>query len=366
MGFGGERHSARLPIEFGERNYYKFEVHGSDTPIKGLTGAQKASGVAHLFSVPFDIIVSPALKDEYVTSDQSTGATIILYPPFLGVGSKSAAQPQIDLGTVPYKKGTLPPNSDSLRVKLPGISGQLGIPMDSMRIDIFPDAGDKYAITIFERLLGLTRWFTYQWWIKRDNRPFRDYLRDSFDINSVSERVSGVTSTLVSFGLLGHEKPLDEVLFRRIGTSFSLGRHIPMYIDLHLDAIYFHAVGDLRRSVLEEGIACEVLLGEAVSTGLNNGAFRASTKKVFAGNNFMQHLNIASREVDRSFKTEFPEEYEWLHRLWIARGHVAHGKVPVIPLNQGSKELEASEMLSILDAVTGFIAWAQDAFAISY
>ena len=321
-------------------------------------GTNQAKTVAYIFNYSFDIVVDPDFSGASDFCVDSHAITV--YPPF---ASRPANRPFVDaipLETIPYRENTIAPSFDWMsavpEVKLS--AEQVAMRRDSLRVDCSRELPYEFAADVAERLIGLIRWHTKQWWILRGREHSRTHVRQWFQANELGERLSGIGLFAFFYGKMGFERPLRQEDWPSIIASLAAGNCIPLSWDIFFDAIYFHSNDDLRRCVLELAISNEALLAETLVTWVEQGRIEKSEiDRVLAGNDFLDHLARAEELVESRFRDEQPVEFEWIKAIWIARGHVAHGKTP---LAQGGRELTLKDMPNVFGSVVCLRQWLEN------
>jgi hypothetical protein len=326
-------------------------------PQPKLIGSAAKQGGAYVFLLPFDIYVASGISSSQIVMGETK---VRLYPPYRNSESSDITLEQADLGALPYPPGTARPNYDKVRTKELRLGRKLGDQTnraDAIRLDITPNREADFVVPLFDRLVGLIRWWTSQWWIKRDRRYDETALRNWYPINELGERTGGVHSFLSSAGFIGIERPLDADMWPSIRSQLLRGRTIPLSRDLLFDGIYFNAVGDLRRAVLETAIGCEIALDETLNEMVQQGMEAGVASRILGGNDFLKHLRRTGDVRGRSFENEHKVAYEAIRVMWIARGHVAHGEPPRVPSGSTSRELNSKDMAAIFRGVVEFYQW---------
>lgn len=346
-------------VAFGQRSTIQVRATGRDDLIPPTySGGVEAVGGSYLFHFPFDILVADGLSELQTSMVDNTW--IDIYPPFFN-GSELVSPAQIELEVIPWKPGTLRPDFDRVRVKELVVDRHLGKRANALRIDFRPDRGSDFASRIVEQFVGLTRWWTGQWWIGRDRRAEFLYLRNWFPINERGERLSGIDGFASIYGNFGIERAFNSQHFRNIRGNITNGRLIPLSIDTFFDAIHFHATGQLRRAVLEAAIACEARIGEeATRICARAGLPKSRLKKALSSDDFTVKLIKGMGQLtQRSFARDHPESYKWLQLIRTARGQIAHGGSPLIPAANGSRAPTSDEVFQMLRSAHAMFQWLE-------
>ncbi len=192
-------------------------------------------------------------------------------------------------------------------------------PMDSIRIDIIGDLqGDDVPTEVSAKLMQQLRWRSHQWWIGRASDVSSGHIRNDFNVSRKGEPLSELQGRASGRTVNGDEEAIDVPLWQSAITDIGDGVEPPLYDVLLLDARYFEAAGDIRRSVLDSATACEL--------AKNITYERLNLSK--SGTDLVKHLSgILDEQINRSYEREKSTNYAIIKDLWIARGNIAHGKI---------------------------------------
>jgi len=130
------------------------------------------------------------------------------------------------------------------------------------------------------------------------------------------------------FSLFGDEQSVTTDLWNSVTEGVTLNTNVPLHEVIANDAKYFLAADDIRRSVLESVIACELaknITFERLWHVHKKTKFR--TGHVFKGSvNLPDHLDAALQsQIGHSYKQSHPKNFDEIEQLWLARGNIAHG-----------------------------------------
>ncbi|HEX6041065.1 hypothetical protein [Longimicrobium sp.] len=211
------------------------------------------------------------------------------------------------------------------------------------------------------RLMRLFRWWTSQWWITRDRSFMEAPLRAALSINELGEPLNQLYGYATNIGTLGYERLLDETIFTRVCQAFAIGRDIPISAGAFLDSIYSHSLQNTRQSLFEASIACESAIQEAA-------AHHAATLQVpveelersLKGSDLLFNLDRGVKSIlGRSFREDCPEQYDWIRKLWAARGRVAHGKSALIVHDGQRRTPTPEDRVAMIHSVHRLFFWFQ-------
>jgi hypothetical protein len=350
-----QRGSATLPqLRVGDRIWVRLGTQ-SRTPAEETN----AAGTAYVLALPFDIQVSKALVDPLVS--HLPACQIKIYPPFRMDDREGSEIEQVRAERVPG----VSPKSDSLSFPR---SLSLGRQIDpdavianAMRLDFVPDPGMNRANELALQLIGLMRLYTKQWWIGKDRRYAEALLRHTFPVSTQGEPLGRQHSYAFVYARLNIERVLDPSIFALLSSDFANDARIPMSAEYLLDAVHSHAIGDIRRSILDAALAAECIRDEAAEHLLSNRATsKADVSRALSGVDLLKHVSTGFKSlVGRSFAEDHPDAFAELRALWAARGGVAHGRIPMAPFAEGSREVSMDDQFKLVLAVFKLFVWMQ-------
>lgn len=202
-------------------------------------------------------------------------------------------------------------------------------PMDSLRIDAWwfgeETSSELQAFTLL--LLEHLRAQTNQWWVGRSVAPFLKYERNTIEVSVNGRAVEKAfrLSTAIRTGR-GDEIGISAGTWRTSIEAIAEGGTVPLHKLQLLDARYWAAAGDVKRSILDSCIACE----DAVRLTFERlwppeaGPFKAG--RVMRGSGLPDYVSSdLHRVARRSLSDELPEDFNAIEDLWNVRGNAAHG-----------------------------------------
>jgi len=316
------------------------------------------TGGSYLYLLPFDIYVTPSLDEAH--SVILDGVRITLYAPFLNDAHQNVLIPQVRPDRIPSPRGAVRPDYDHLILNELTLPWPIGERRDAIRIDFSPNQEAEFAESVVARFLGLARWWTRQWWIKRDRSYALYMLRNWFETNTLGERISPFHSFARTYAPYGMEQAPNPEGFQTIVRDLEHRKDIPVHLDLLFDAIHSHSVIDLRRSVLELATSSEIALETELSKRVNSGLIaQKQMDRILEGNDFLKHVERAGRAFRKDFTLAEPIHSAALKCIWIARGQIAHGRVPFVVTASGRLPLTGEQVSQGIRATAEFIRWAE-------
>lgn len=307
-------------------------------------------GKSYLFTYPFWIVVdrqSPPVTAEI----NAAGYLLRLYPPFRSGPANFIPMPAVNPHAIPFIQGAKP-QIDPAFTQVPSLAifpapaprgqGRAPVhaawgpdwhdladmrefPMDSLRVDIVGSNGsdenvaDKAARKASDELMRLLRWRSRQWWIGRSVDALVGYLRIRFSALADGTPTENIKDAF-KYGSVrttrGDEVAVTAALWDTAVRDLRDHTSIPPHVLLLLDAMYFEAISDFIRSVLDCAAACE-LVKDAVYS-------RKGWPK--SGYDLPKHIgeNLERLFSGRSYETDHPQHFAVIDHLWDARGNITH------------------------------------------
>jgi hypothetical protein len=327
-------------------------------PMIGFRGDAISSTVAYIFHYPFKIWVTQEVAEALPHAVQVNGQMLTIYRPFQSrLDEKLPFVESIPMKNVPFRPGTVAPDFEWMITPTQATEQpqDYALRKDSLRIDCAKDLPYEFAAASAERFVSLIRYLTNQWWIKRGREHPRTNVRHWFNANTAGERLSSIGTFTFFYGKLGFERPVDVAIWEQAIATLCGGSRIPISWELFLDAVYFHASDELRRSVLELAISNELLVAETVEQWAATGKINeAKATQLLGGKDFLNHLSRVGREYGRSFQKEHAVEFDWVKAIWIARGKLAHGKEEIA---HGNRRLMLDDGPSLFGSTIALRRW---------
>ncbi len=313
-----------------------------------------------LFSYPFWIYVDTSSPLPIIEIELE-GHFLRIYPPFRSAPANFISMPFINLQNVPaVSKAEIqfdPNIKDLAAIPLLAqadgdtpllitaltewVDPPIKFPMDSLRVDIIGDREDM-AEVISAELMQQLRWKSCQWWIGRASDVSSGHIRNEFKVSREGKQLGVLEPIARGRTVTKDEVAIDVPIWQSAIANIRDGVEVPLYDLLLLDARYFSAANDIRRSVLDSATACE-LAKNMTFERLN------LTKN---GTDLLKHLgDVLDGHINRSYERESAANYATIKDLWIARGNIAHGKIEYrysgitvrIDTNRASEFVQAAE-----------------------
>jgi hypothetical protein len=128
-----------------------------------------------------------------------------------------------------------------------------------------------------------------------------------------------------------------------------------------LDAYYFAATGEYRRSVIDAATACEQAkdnLFERKWRERSSESFKRG--RVLTGYDLPDHLSTdVKRMTQRSYDVEYPKQFSVIKSLWSARGNIAHGGTLTYRTGETNTEVTRPEATCFGAAARHCVAWLE-------
>lgn len=326
---------------------------------------REAPGAAAVYLFPFVISTVQGLRtNERI---EIGDYTLRLYSPFVHGEGDEPSLTQVNWEYVPFTRWSRQPDEPMKWVRSSGLKRDWesdSTDADALRIDFYPQEtlNDNTAFDVGEQLVGLLRHRTQQWWIGRDVRFARPWLRNTTPVDSaggLSRGKRSVAGYAMNIGTSGYERLLTEGRFVAMAKDLEEGNTIPLYSDLLLDSHYYHAIRNTRRSVLAASMGCEAAINarvaeEADSRGLE---FQTLRRQLDSSDLLANMTDRCERVFGHSFAEERPDDFRILEHMWEVRGSLAHGKELSIASNDISDGSEEGARIEIVKSARVFSQW---------
>lgn len=193
------------------------------------------------------------------------------------------------------------------------------LPRDTFPVLITHDRWQNFlplAENLLADLLGRIRLATGQWWVGRPSEHLTGNCHVT--LNADDQRMSLIPSPRCrqTRPFEGTQR-LSPSLWASIFSDLRNGGLVSTPRLLESDAVYFYAIREFRISLITLATAFESsrdILSDRVG-------------KRFKGTDITKHLSTnLDAGLGRNLAREKPDLYEFLKRVWIARGNLAHGR----------------------------------------
>lgn len=216
------------------------------------------------------------------------------------------------------------------------------LPADTIAVVVYgPDVsngGDKVAEKVVAQIFEWLRSSTRQWWIGRPTEAITGNLHTVLPLDG-PRQCSGfpegrARQTSPSEGALRVDastwsSAIAKVRENKTPTSRQL---------LLADAVYYYFIRDYRATMIMLCGGYELARDDVLE---RNSV--AKTRLKSSATDLIKHVSLDFGDIfSRSLKVEEPELFAFLKSLWIARGHLAHGK-PMMWVEDG-KQVEFSAL----------------------
>lgn len=311
----------------------------------------KTGGNSYLFSFPFWIIVDSTSILE-ILEIEVNNYKVRFYPPFRSAPANYIASPTIDPLKIPFLDGVKVNISPDFKIPTiaaypslewdsTGMTGLIphwkdtwerdlkNFPMDSMRIDIISeDSTEQQATDIIQQLLINLRDVSFQWWIRYSVASLIGYLRSTFKSAENGQPLDLPYSTGTGATTTKLTLPINNKLWKNAILKLQEGYKPLLSYELYMDGLYFMAINDIRRAIIDFTIACEYAKDQTSKRlwEKKNGNKKYKRGKILSGNSLPVHLSQDFfKNFNYSYKVDRPKEFENIEELWKVRGNVAHG-----------------------------------------
>ncbi len=199
---------------------------------------------------------------------------------------------------------------------------------DGLRVDVWGPDAIECVEPFVSSFMGWLQHISGQPWIGSVDQHHRSEMQRLFAIDAdgaATEPVGGQAKMVV----MPRFKLVTDEMWRTAFAYASLYEP-PVYSSLFFAALNAAAIGDYRRAVMNLAMALEtcrdVTFGRLHSRAPANED-EPSLAPPFEGTDLLNHVSKNAYDVfGHNFKTEQPEHWANLRKLYITRHHVAHGR----------------------------------------
>jgi hypothetical protein len=337
---------------------------------------------SYLFTYPYWIFIDT--QDAPVDAEEIRIEEILvrIYPPFRSGAANFIPMPAVDAQAIPFPPGVNQPHiapgfliPTMVALPQPGLTDRLmtvwGLnwteqprlyPRDSVRIDVVGREDSNLARALSLSLMEYLRWRSGQWWITRSVDGLVGYIRASFPISDNGAALELPAKYTSGRTPRGTEAPITSGMWATAINNLRAQTVIPLHETLTLDAIYFEAVGDLRRSVLDGAAACEHAKDRAFERlwpGYGDGG-TYKRGKVMKKYDVGKHI---SRDLDqfihRSYAREHPDHFAVIENLWDARGNITHSGQVIYRRNGDVIQVDSEKVKEFILSAEHCISWLE-------
>ncbi len=310
-------------------------------------------GRAWLFSFPFWLVIDG--NEKLQNKEVSIGKhSFRFYPPFRSGDANFLPMPHIRPMNIPFlpgteikfKKGYTGKRVSALPMLARNENKEVAVRlfikedlkilpsdqlhMDSMRIDLIEKIGEIEEVRpndFILKFLSILRVLSNQWWITRSVDRYLGYIRQFFTIDRIGRLSSELEGLISCHTAYGNEKLISSEIWMDALNQLENGCS-PNQIDLYmLDVLYYGAINDIERGLLNCSMALELVLEETYERlWKKNSSANFKRGRVMQGDGIPEHLSTdLERFYSRSYKNERSDNFFQIENMWLARGNVAHG-----------------------------------------
>ncbi len=343
----------------------------------------ETAGTAYLCTFPFWLFVDG--RSPLRTTDIPVDNTLLrFYPPFRSGVANHIPMPWVSVHEIPFLAGRKPSGFDQMQLfqvaalpRWPGTTEEGAslrinwgpewqttpdpFPMDSVRFDHI-NRGQQSAENPrlhLRRLLDSLRCQSRQWWIGQSTHPMLGFVRNTFPIDQFGAPKNEPAGDISGRTMKGDEKGIDEAIWDDAIDDVRNQRDRPLYESLYLDGRYFAAQSAYRRAIIDYATACENAIEVHCERIWRQRWPTAAYKRsyLFPSYDLIRNLRNVEERLRISFQDAHDGHSQWLERLWLARGRVAHGKKTAYP-SGGALHMVTDEDMKEFESVADvFIEW---------
>lgn len=353
-----------------ERNYYAVIPEGGPS-------AESAAGMALVATYPFWIFVDRSARLEPHTVEIQ-GVSVRVYPPFRTSPANHLPLPDVKPKAIPFLDEAASRYSSQVALAplavVPNLlngepnliwgdewtSGLPCLPMDAMRLDVFPAAGGPVCASVMHRIIGLLRYRTRQWWIGNSLAGMVDTIRCGFFVQADGSPMERPHSRASTSKLFGDEQCLNAEIWEGVLDELRSERCIPLPSDLLLDARWFAVGGNRHRALLEAAIAAETETKQTFVRVLKRKGIAFKAGKHLRGHSLADWVDgDLKRVTGLTYRTRSDNKIDWIRRLWSVRGRIAHGLPAAYLANKRLVEVDDDALIVFLHAAEHLVDWLQ-------
>lgn len=239
-------------------------------------------------------------------------------------------------------------------------SRALAIWYDGLRIDLWgPNAENR----VFPLTVSAMRWLRHlsgQPWIGDVDRHYASIQKRSFPIDdsgAAVQQAGGLSSMTVA-----QFKFVTDAMWRS-AFEHALWYRVPIHSNLFFDGVNAVVTHDHERAIMNLAMALESCRDISFSK-IHPAEFvegrGPKLKRPFHQTDLLKHLSVHSASIfGRDFSVEQPEHWPHLRNLYLARQHVAHGKGPVFPSDDGLRIVDDESLFAMQMAAGNALTWIE-------
>ena len=232
---------------------------------------------------------------------------------------------------------------------------------DGLRVDVW---GADALNRVSPFVLSFVRWLRHmsgQPWISDMDRHYASVKKRSFPIDDTGAALDQAGGFSEMVAISSFRFVTDEIW--KSAFEHAVWYEVPVHSNLFFDAMNAAATPDFPRAIMNLAMALESCRDVNFSRlhGAKDVEGRGpQLESPFDHTDLLRHLSKDSRQVfNRDFSAEHPEHWPSLRNLYVARHHVAHGKGPVFPTDQGLRRVDIEAYDAMQLAAGAALTWME-------
>jgi hypothetical protein len=198
----------------------------------------------------------------------------------------------------------------------------------------------------------------------RSVQPLLGYVRNDFPVDE--QGIPSPLNFIPSPHTKGHpgygfERPITHDMWQTVLELWRAGSTPPETALILLDAYYYAATGEIRRSVIDAATACEQAKDDLFERKWRERkSARFKRGRVLTGYDLPHHVSKDIQKMTgRSYAIDHPQQFAAIESLWDASGNIAHGGALTYRSGETSVEVTREEATRFGDAARHCVAWLE-------
>lgn len=234
---------------------------------------------------------------------------------------------------------------------------------DAIRIDTWSLSAEGAAQEAIPRMMRWWRYLTFQPWIGAFEPQTDTMFQSSFVIDHAGRALETpyTHATFISPSLW--MKTLTKDLW---ADGFKRGIELeepPLYWMLWLDSENYIATGNSHEAVLALALSLETARGAIFpkfASARNHPVLGPLLRAPFDDTDLLDHLDTDLQQVlGRSLRHELPDCWSAISDLYVARHHIAHGKLPIVRRESSVRPLTPADVGAWSEPVRETLLWLE-------